>query len=87
MSRPATGNSRKGRSDFKLSTIPSCPLRIFGALCGNMLFVLPHGSFRCLNPARLRLFENYRFVLYAPFYAAHATGACEAEGLKVELLP
>ena len=37
-------------------------------------------------PYRLRLFENYRFVLYAPFYAAHATGAYEAEGLEVELL-
>jgi NitT/TauT family transport system substrate-binding protein len=36
---------------------------------------------------RLRLFENYRFVLYAPFYAAHAIGAYEAEGLSVELLP
>ena len=24
---------------------------------------------------RIRLFENYRFVLYAPFYAAHALGA------------
>ena len=36
---------------------------------------------------RLRLFENYRFVLYAPFYAAHATGAYAAEGLEVELLP
>jgi NitT/TauT family transport system substrate-binding protein len=35
----------------------------------------------------LRLYENYRFVLYAPFYAAHATGAYEAEGLEVELLP
>lgn len=35
----------------------------------------------------LRLFENYRFVLYAPFYAAHATGAYDAEGLAVELLP
>ena len=39
------------------------------------------------EPLRLRLFENYRFVLYAPFYAAHATGAYEAEGLDVELLP
>ena len=38
-------------------------------------------------PTRLRLFENYRFVLYAPFYAAHATGAYEEEGLAVELLP
>jgi NitT/TauT family transport system substrate-binding protein len=36
---------------------------------------------------RLRLFENYRFVLYAPFYAAHALGTYEAEGLEVELLP
>src|SRR5579863_288940 len=36
---------------------------------------------------RLRLYENYRFVLYAPFYAAHATGAYDAEGLEVELLP
>src|SRR4051794_32148910 len=39
------------------------------------------------EPLRLRLFENYRFVLYAPFYAAHTTGAYEAEGLEVELLP
>jgi len=38
-------------------------------------------------PIRLRLFENYRFVLYAPFYAAHAIGAYADEGLKVELLP
>ena len=36
---------------------------------------------------RLRLYENYRFVLYAPFYAAHATGAYAAEGLTVELSP
>src|SRR5437763_3852217 len=36
---------------------------------------------------RLRLFENYRFVLYAPFYAAHAIGAYAEEGLAVELLP
>lgn len=36
---------------------------------------------------RLRLFENYRFVLYAPFYAAHATDAYAAEGVEVELLP
>lgn len=39
------------------------------------------------EPYRLKLFENYRFVLYAPFYAAHATGAYEAEGVEVELLP
>jgi NitT/TauT family transport system substrate-binding protein len=38
-------------------------------------------------PYRLRLFENYRFVLYAPFYAAHATGAYAEAGLEVELLP
>jgi NitT/TauT family transport system substrate-binding protein len=38
-------------------------------------------------PYRLSLYENYRFVLYAPFYAAHATGAYAAEGLEVELLP
>jgi NitT/TauT family transport system substrate-binding protein len=37
--------------------------------------------------SRIRLFENYRFVLYAPFYAAHALGAYEAEGVAVELLP
>jgi NitT/TauT family transport system substrate-binding protein len=36
---------------------------------------------------RLRLYENHRFVLYAPFYAAHAIGAYAAEGLEVELLP
>src|SRR5712692_9550567 len=35
----------------------------------------------------LRLYENYRFVLYAPFYSAHAIGAYAAEGLTVELLP
>jgi NitT/TauT family transport system substrate-binding protein len=39
------------------------------------------------QPLRLRLYENYRFVLYAPFYAAHAIGAYDAEGLAVELLP
>ena len=36
---------------------------------------------------RLRLYENYRFVLYAPFYAAHEIGAYAAEGIEVELLP
>ena len=36
---------------------------------------------------RLRLYENYRFILYAPFYAAHATGAYQAEGLEVDMLP
>jgi NitT/TauT family transport system substrate-binding protein len=38
-------------------------------------------------PLRLKLFENYRFVLYAPFYAAHALGAYGDEGLAVELMP
>jgi len=38
-------------------------------------------------PMRLRLFENYRFVLYAPFYAAHAIGAYAEAGIEVELLP
>ncbi len=32
---------------------------------------------------RLRLYENHRFVLYAPFYAAHAIGAYAAEGLAI----
>jgi NitT/TauT family transport system substrate-binding protein len=36
---------------------------------------------------QLRLYENHRFVLYAPFYAAHSIGAYAAEGLTVELLP
>ena len=36
---------------------------------------------------RLRLYENFRFPLYAPFYAAHAIGAYAAEDLEVELLP
>jgi NitT/TauT family transport system substrate-binding protein len=36
---------------------------------------------------RLRLYENHRFVLYAPFYAAHAIDAYTTEGLSVELLP
>jgi hypothetical protein len=35
----------------------------------------------------VRLDEIHRFVLYSPFYAAHATGACSTEGLEVELLP
>jgi hypothetical protein len=36
---------------------------------------------------RLRLYENHRFALYAPFYVAHAIGAYSTEGLAVELLP
>jgi NitT/TauT family transport system substrate-binding protein len=39
------------------------------------------------TPIRLRLYENYRFVLYAPFYAAHVIGAYEDQGLAVELMP
>src|ERR1051326_1993536 len=39
------------------------------------------------DPLRLTLYENYRFVLYAPFYAAHAIGAYADEGLEVELKP
>ena len=36
---------------------------------------------------RLRLYENYRFVLYAPFYAAHALRAYDDAGIEIELLP
>jgi NitT/TauT family transport system substrate-binding protein len=36
---------------------------------------------------RLTLFENYRFLLYVPFYAAHAIGAYETEGVEVVLTP
>ena len=35
----------------------------------------------------LVLIENFRAVFYAPFYAACALGAYEAEGLEVELKP
>src|SRR6266404_2787997 len=59
----------------------SSALRCFLARCA-----LTKGS-PMPEPTRLRLFENYRFVLYAPFYAAHALGAYEDEGLEVELLP
>ncbi len=34
----------------------------------------------------IRLSENFRALFYAPFYAAHATGAYEAEGVDVTLL-
>ena len=33
----------------------------------------------------IRLYENFRGLLYAPFFAAHALGAYEAEGVAVEL--
>ena len=36
---------------------------------------------------RLRLYENHRFVLYAPFYAAQTIGTYAAEGLTGELSP
>jgi NitT/TauT family transport system substrate-binding protein len=35
----------------------------------------------------IRLCENFRALFYAPFYAAHAIGAYQAEGVEVELLP
>jgi NitT/TauT family transport system substrate-binding protein len=34
----------------------------------------------------IRLSENFRALFYAPFYAAHAIGAYESEGVEVELL-
>ena len=34
----------------------------------------------------IRLSENFRALFYAPFYAAHAIGAYQAEGVDVELL-
>jgi len=36
---------------------------------------------------KITLIENFRAVFYAPFYAACALGAYEAEGLQVELKP
>src|SRR6184192_2502098 len=62
-------------------------------LCGSSApsavkcFILPVLRGPMSEPIRLTLFENYRFVLYAPFYAAHAIGAYDAEALAVELLP
>ncbi len=35
----------------------------------------------------IRLSENFRALFYAPFYAAHATGTYQAEGVDVTLLP
>jgi NitT/TauT family transport system substrate-binding protein len=34
----------------------------------------------------IRLSENFRALFYAPFYAAHAIGAYQAEGVDVDLL-
>jgi len=35
----------------------------------------------------IRLSENFRALFYAPFYAAHATGAFKEAGVDVDLLP
>ena len=35
----------------------------------------------------IRLSENFRALFYAPFYAAHATGAFAEEGVDVSLVP
>lgn len=35
----------------------------------------------------ITLSENFRALFYTPFYAAHATGAYDAEGVQVELHP
>jgi NitT/TauT family transport system substrate-binding protein len=35
----------------------------------------------------IRLSENFRALFYAPFYAAHAIGAYQSEGVEVTLLP
>ena len=35
----------------------------------------------------IRLSENFRATFYAPFYAAHAIGSYESEGVEVTLLP
>src|SRR5947207_10107644 len=71
-------------------TGPSRPLRILCGLCVKVFLLRcarPLKGVPMAEPIRLKLFENYRFVLYAPFYAAHATGAYADEGLDVELLP
>jgi NitT/TauT family transport system substrate-binding protein len=39
------------------------------------------------TPLAIRLSENFRALFYAPFYAAHAIGAYQAEGVDVVLLP
>ena len=41
----------------------------------------------CLRPMTITLIENFRAAFYAPFYAAWALGAYEAEGLQVEMKP
>jgi NitT/TauT family transport system substrate-binding protein len=37
-------------------------------------------------PMAIRLSENFRALFYAPFYAAHAIGAYQSEGVDVSLL-
>src|SRR6266550_1143087 len=66
---------------------PSRPLRILCVKVFLLRCARPLKGVPMTEPIRLKLFENYRFVLYAPFYAAHATGAYADEGLDVELLP
>jgi NitT/TauT family transport system substrate-binding protein len=39
------------------------------------------------GPAMITLSENFRALFYAPFYAAHAIGAYQAEGVEVTLRP
>ena len=34
----------------------------------------------------IRLMENFRAVFYAPYYATHALGFYQREGVEVELL-
>src|SRR5215472_14622650 len=38
------------------------------------------------EPSMIRLSENFRALFYAPFYAAHATGAFKEAGVEVELV-
>src|SRR5207237_8074884 len=77
-----TRRSRRGQGHCGLcASFASFALKSFFALRASLKGV------PMAEPIRLRLFENYRFVLYAPFYGAHAIGAYADEGLEVELLP
>src|SRR5437763_3269802 len=77
-----TRRSRRRRGHCGLcASFASFALKSFFALRASLKGV------PMAEPIRLKLFENCRFVLYAPFYAAHATGAYADEGLDVELLP
>src|SRR5205823_13894484 len=77
-----TRRSRRRRGHCGLcASFASFALKSFFALRASLKGV------PMAEPLRLKLFENYRFVLYAPFYAAHAIGAYANEGLEVELLP